>query len=225
MQPLAHPIPSASTTSAPKNIRFGTQDICLTQLQHTIAYARALQHWANEVHPPVPSQPHHLVRSGTGTPVGKGATHHFHRGRCLHDHSADPLDGNNLTTVNGGHAARVPKELHPKQQSPPKGIPVCDMQWRLACCYSNAGHTKVEAPISPPWGFMPYQPIPDSKPLCLPPSFTEVYKTLRQEESMEGAPLPVITSSLSEEALDSYEVMGWLWWWPGCFDTKPPEKC
>ena len=47
----------------PKDARFGTQDIHLSQLHHTIAYARALQHWAEEVHPPVPGQPHHLARS------------------------------------------------------------------------------------------------------------------------------------------------------------------
>ena len=46
-----------------RDVRFGTQGICLAQLHHTIAYARALQHWDKEVHPPVPSQPHHLVRS------------------------------------------------------------------------------------------------------------------------------------------------------------------
>ena len=42
---------------------FGTQDICLSQQQHTIAYTRALQYWAKEVHPPVPGQCHGLVRS------------------------------------------------------------------------------------------------------------------------------------------------------------------
>ena len=39
------------------------QVICLAQLHHTITYARALQHWAEEVHPPVPGQPHSLARS------------------------------------------------------------------------------------------------------------------------------------------------------------------
>ena len=50
----------------------------------------------------------------TGTLVGNGATHHFCRGRCLCDHSAIQMDRNNLTTVNGGHPPRVPKEPHSK---------------------------------------------------------------------------------------------------------------
>ena len=44
-------------------MRFATQDICLSQLQHTITYAMAFQYWAKQVHPPVPGQLHHLVGS------------------------------------------------------------------------------------------------------------------------------------------------------------------
>ena len=60
---LAHPSIGKHCFLPPKDMRFSTQDICLSQLHHTIAYARALQHWAEEVHPPVPGQAHHLARS------------------------------------------------------------------------------------------------------------------------------------------------------------------
>ena len=63
VQPLAHPSIGKHHFLPLRDVRFGIQDICLTQLHHTIAHARALQHWAKEVHSPVPGQPHHLVRS------------------------------------------------------------------------------------------------------------------------------------------------------------------
>ena len=59
----AHPSIRKHHFLPPKNVRFGSQDICLAQVQHTIAHVRALQHWAEEMQPPVPSQPHCLVRS------------------------------------------------------------------------------------------------------------------------------------------------------------------
>ena len=140
-QPLAHPSIGKHHFLQLRGARFSSQDIHLTQLQHTIAYARALQHWAKEVHLPVPGQPHHLVRGVQALQWAK-ATHHFHRGRCLCDHGAIQMDGNNLTKVNGGHATRVPEEPHLKQQGTPKGISVCDPQQRPACCYSHAGPYK-----------------------------------------------------------------------------------
>ena len=63
VQLLAHPSIGKHHFLLLRDARFSTQDIHLAQLQHTITYARALQHWAKEVHPPVPSQPHHLARS------------------------------------------------------------------------------------------------------------------------------------------------------------------
>ena len=63
MQPPAHPSIRKHQFLSLKDMGFRAQDICLTQVQHTIAYVRVLQHWAEEVHPPIPSQPHCLVRS------------------------------------------------------------------------------------------------------------------------------------------------------------------
>ena len=63
MPPLAHPTIGKHCFLPPKDVRFATQDIHLSQLQLTIAYAMALQYWAKEVHPPVPGKPWHLVGS------------------------------------------------------------------------------------------------------------------------------------------------------------------
>ena len=127
VQPLAHPSIRKDHFLLPKNVRFCTQDICLTQLQHIIAYERALQHWAEEVHPPSPWPTSMPCKECTGAPMGNGAPHHFHR-RCLHGHSTISMDRNNLTMVDKGCPPRVPKELHMKQQGQPKGIPVCNPQ-------------------------------------------------------------------------------------------------
>ena len=63
MQPLTHHSISKYCFLLPKDARYGTQNIHISQLQHTVAYARPLQYWTEEVYPPVPGQPHHLVRS------------------------------------------------------------------------------------------------------------------------------------------------------------------
>ena len=54
-QPQAHPSNGKHHFLPSKDVTFGTQDICLAQLQHTITYARALQHLAEEVHPQSPA--------------------------------------------------------------------------------------------------------------------------------------------------------------------------
>ena len=61
--PPAHPSTRKPHFLPPKNARFGSQDICLTQVQNTISYARALQCWVEEAQSPVPGQPHCLARS------------------------------------------------------------------------------------------------------------------------------------------------------------------
>ena len=59
-QPLVHPSIGKYQFMPLRDARFGSQDIHLSQLHHTLAYARALQHWVEEAQPPVPSQPCHL---------------------------------------------------------------------------------------------------------------------------------------------------------------------
>ena len=44
-------------------MQFRSQDFQLTQPQRTLAYAKALQYWAEKAHPPIPSEPHQLVES------------------------------------------------------------------------------------------------------------------------------------------------------------------
>ena len=44
-----------------KDMRFGAQDYCLCQLQKTLAYVKALQHWAKEANPPMPGKLHQLA--------------------------------------------------------------------------------------------------------------------------------------------------------------------
>ena len=50
------------------------------------------------------------------------------------------MDGNNVTMVNKGHTTRTPEESHPQQQSPPKGIPICNLQWRPAYHQHHMGY-------------------------------------------------------------------------------------
>ena len=133
----AHPSISKHHFLLPRDVRFGTQDIHLTQLHHNITYARVLWHWAEEVHPQPTLSP---GKECNRTLVGNGAAHHFHKERCVHDHGTIQMDGNNLAMVDGGHATRIPEEPHPKQQVPPKRVHVHILQWRLACYYCQAGH-------------------------------------------------------------------------------------
>ena len=63
MQLQVHPFIRKCLFMLPEDMRFGSQDIYLLQKHHTVGYARALQHWAEEAQPPVPSQLHHLEGS------------------------------------------------------------------------------------------------------------------------------------------------------------------
>ena len=42
---------------------FSSQDFWLTQPQKTLAYAKALQYWAEKAQPPIPSKPHQLAEN------------------------------------------------------------------------------------------------------------------------------------------------------------------
>ena len=61
VQPPTHPSIWKYWFIPLRDVRFGSQDICLCQLHHTLAYARAFQHWAEKVKPPVSGQPCCLV--------------------------------------------------------------------------------------------------------------------------------------------------------------------
>ena len=43
------------------NMQFGGQDYHMKQPQKTLAYTKALQHWAEKAQPPMPGKPHQLV--------------------------------------------------------------------------------------------------------------------------------------------------------------------
>ena len=118
------------------------------------------------------------------------------------------MDRNNLTMVNEGCTTRSPKESLPQHQSPPKGISVCDPQWRLACTYNCAGYHRGRGPTTPPWELMLHQSTSNHKPQCPPPDFVEIAQALHGEEPVESGPLPVITSIPTEDAVDPYKVMG-----------------
>ena len=45
------------------DMQFGSQDFWLTHAQKTLAYAKALQYWAEKAQPLIPSEPHHLAES------------------------------------------------------------------------------------------------------------------------------------------------------------------
>ena len=200
----------------PKNMSLGSQDIHFAQVQH----ARALQHWAKEVHPQPTSLP---GKEGAGAPVSYGAPHHFHRRRHLHGHSAIPMDGNNHTMVNKGCPPGVTKKLCMKQQGPPKGIPICNLQWRLACYHHSVGYCKERSTYNMPWESMLLQSTSDHKPPCPPPVCKDC-KALWGEEPVKSGPPSVIVGTQSEVIIDQYEVRGQPWWQPGCFDIPPQGK-
>ena len=54
----------------------------------------------------------------------------------------------------------------------------------------------------------PCQHLSDSQSLCPPPGFTEIAQMQRKEDPMESSPTPVITSILTQETIDPYEVVG-----------------
>ena len=144
----------------------------------------------------------------TGNLVGSGATHHFCRGRCLCDHGAVQINGNNLTTVKGGHATRIPKEPHPNSKAHLRGsMSISHSEGQLATTAKQVTAT-VGVPTTPPQEFMPHQPASDSMSLCLLPGFVDIAQTLGWEEPMESTPLSVITGIPSEEAIDTYKIMG-----------------
>ena len=45
------------------NMRFGRQDYCMRQPQETLAYAKALQYWAEKAQSLLPGEPHQMVES------------------------------------------------------------------------------------------------------------------------------------------------------------------
>ena len=205
------PCPATSTPSfgkhhflSPRDLRFSTQDIHLTQLQHTIAYARALQHWAEEVYPPVPGQPCHLARS-------------VHDLQWAMELLITFADGDVFVTMVPSKWTEItlPQLMKAIPQESPKSNAQSSRAHQRGS--QSATHTKVwpaatamqatakaGAPTTPPQEFMPHQSISDSQPLCLPPRSAEIAQTLRREEPMESDPLPVITGIPSEEAIDPY---------------------
>ena len=52
MPPLAYPYIGKHHFLLLRNVRFTSQDIHLSQLQHTVTYAMALQYWAEQIHTP-----------------------------------------------------------------------------------------------------------------------------------------------------------------------------
>ena len=132
MQPPAYPSIEKHHFLPPKDARFDTQDTHLTQLQHTIAYARALQHWHKEVHPPIPCQPHCLVRSVQEFQWAVELLATFAEGDVFMTTAPSKWIEITLPWLTKGCPPRVPKEPCMKQQGLSKGIPVCDLQQRLA---------------------------------------------------------------------------------------------
>ena len=61
--PPPHLSPGKYHFMLPSDVRFGSQDYKLTQLHHTLTYARAIQYWAEKAQLLIPGQPCYLVES------------------------------------------------------------------------------------------------------------------------------------------------------------------
>ena len=172
-QLLVHPSISKYHFLPPRDVKF-TQDIHLTQLHHTITYARALQHWAKEVHPLVPS---HLF-------AWQGVVQEL-------QWAMEPLitfaEGDvfmimvlskwmEITSAQSTKAMpqESPKSHTQSSRACPRGYMsvTCSEGWPATTAMQAT--TKAEALTTPPWGFMLHQPTSDSKLLCPPPGFTEI---------------------------------------------------
>ena len=202
-----HPLMGKHCFLPLKDMRFGTQDIHLSQLYHTIAYARALQYWAKEVHPPVPDQHYHLARS---------VQELWWAMELLITFAGDVF----MTTVpSKWMEITLPQSMEALPQEPLKNhtrSSRAHLRGSMSTSHSKGWSVTAAkqvtatkgAPATPPKDLMPYQPSSDSKPLCPPPRFAEFAQALSQEDPMESAPLPVITGIPSEEAIYPYEVVG-----------------
>ena len=203
----AHPLIGKHHFLLPKDVRFGTQDIHFRQLHHTIAYTRTLQHWAEKVHPPVPGQPHHLVRSVQELwwaiePL-----------ICLEEEEvfAIMVPSNWMEVTSPQSTETIPQE---SQKSHTQSSWV-HLRGSLSVTHSEGwpattatwATTMVEALATPLWEFMQHKPTSESWPLCPLPGFADITKTLEWEEPVENGLLSVITSIPTEEAIDTYKVV------------------
>ena len=208
VQPPAHPSIGRYHFLPLRDVSYSTQDIHLAQLQHTVACARPLQHWAEEVHPPVPSQPCHLARSVQELWWALEPLITFIEGDVFM-----------VTALSKWMEITSPRLMKAVPQKSPKS---CSRSSRaclrglLSVTHSRGwpaattmwATTKAEALTTPPQEFMPHQSTIDSQPLCPLPGFVEMTQTLWRGEPVESGPLLVITGVLSKKAIDPYEVMG-----------------
>ena len=199
-------------------MRFGAQDICLHQLHHTIAYERALQHWSDEVQPPVPGQPYHLVGSVQELWWTNELLITFAEGDIFV--TLAPSGWTEITLPQSTKAMPLepPKSHSCSSRAYPRGSlsEACSKSWPTATDMWATG--EAEAPTTLPQEVMPFQSTSDHKPQCPLPGFAEIAQALWGMNPMDSVPLPVITGIQSKEAVDQYEVMGtaitvtWLLW-------------
>ena len=209
----------------PRDMRFADQDIHLGQLQHTIAYAMALQYWAKWVHPPVPDQPHHLT--GSLQELWHVMEPHVSFGE---EEVFATMAPSNWTEVTLPWLTETtpPWEswkccTHGSRAHLRGSMTVTQSEGQPATTATQAT-AATEALVTWPQESKPHQPPSDSQPICPLPGFREIAQMLRKEEPMDISPLPVITSILTQEIVDPLWVMGMLWQWPHYFRTKPQGR-
>ena len=194
-----------------RDAMFIYHDICLSQVQHTITYAMALQCWAEWVHPPVPNQPCHLAESLQELWQVMKPLVSFGEEEVF----AIMVPSNWMEVI-------PPWSMETMLQSPqesqkchtcstrahPRGSMTATWSEDRPAATATQATEATEALAIPPWESRPCHPLSDSQPLCSPPGFLGIAQTLGTEEPMESSPPPVITSILTQETIDPYEVMG-----------------
>ena len=170
-----------------RDVRFGSQDICLHQLHHTLAYARVLQHWVEEAQPPVPSQPHCLVGSMLELWQAMDPLITFAEGDVF-----VTMVPSSWTEIISPWPMKATQAKHPRSHSHSsraclrgslsvthsEGQPITPTMWATA---------KAEVKTAPPWKFLPLQSTSDHKPPCPLPRFAEITQALWEEEPWKVA--------------------------------------
>ena len=162
----------------PMKEEFATQDIHLAQSQNTIAYMRALQYWAELVHPPVPSQPCSLLEN---------ICKNFQQVMELLSSFGEEEVFVTIAPSNWMEVA-PPQSLETTPQPPletqksPKPSTQAHLRGPITMTQSEGQHTfivKQTAATKEALATTSCQFLTDSRLPCLPPGFTKIVQTLK----------------------------------------------
>ena len=173
-QPLAHPSIGKYCLMPLKDMKFGSKDICLHQIHHTIAYARALQHWTEEAQHPVAGQPHHLVGSVLELCQAMDPLITFGKGDVFITMALSRWMEITLPQLMMA-ASPGPSESHTcSTRAHPRGSLSATHNEGWPTPTTMQATAEAEVPTAPPWEFMLLESTSDHKHPCPMPRFMEI---------------------------------------------------